>query len=61
VLIESLLELCGGGFVAPDEQGYPHGRRTWEVVLDYDAVLKFDVFPTGKRKTKENSIKICNN
>lgn len=61
VLIESLLELCGGGFVAPDEQGYPHGRRTWEVVLDYDAVLKFDVFPPRKRKTKENSIKICNN
>lgn len=34
-----------------------HGRRTWEVVLDYDAVLKFDVFPPRKRKPKKTALK----
>ena len=47
VLIESLLELCG--------------RRTWQVVMDGDSTLTFDVFPIRPRKTAEKSIKICNN
>lgn len=61
VLIETLLELCGGGFVVPCAGYLPHGRRSWEVVLEIDVVLKFDIFPPRKRKPKESSIKICNN
>lgn len=61
VLIESLLELCGVGFVIPEETDLPHGRRTWQVVMDGDATLTFDVFPIRPRKTPEKSIKICNN